>query len=77
MSNDDEERPPHKKDRFTLPMDEGLHDEARKKAGSDSRLRAILRGFLRLWANDEYPDIPDDVIDQEMRRAQKIPRKKK
>ncbi len=77
MFDDDEERPPHKDDQLNVPMDAGLHDRARKKAGGDSRLRAIIRAFLDLWSSGEYPDLPDDVIEKHQRRAQKIPRKKK
>ncbi len=75
--SDDEERPPHKDEEFNIAMDSGLHDDARKFAGSDKRLRAMIRAFLRLVTMGEYPPIPEDAIQQELRRAQKVPRKKK
>ena len=70
-------RPPHKKDQFTISVDEALHTAARDKAGSESRLRGVLRAFMSLWSSGAYPDLPEEAIAAQMRRAQKIPRKKK
>ncbi len=77
MSQDDE-RPDYRAERFTVPMSSEDYEAAVKKAGSPSRLRALVRAFLRLWSSDEIPEVvPDDLINFEMRRAQKVPRKKK
>ena len=70
-------RPPHKKDQFTISVDESLHESARAKAGSASRLRGVLRAFMSLWSSGAYPDLPEEAVQAQMRRAQKIPRKKK
>ena len=70
-------RPPHREERFTLAMDADLRERASEKAGSGSALRAIIRAFLDLWSSGAYPDLPDEAIAVQMRRAQKIPRKKK
>ena len=70
-------RPPHKNDQFTISLDEALHTAARDKAGSASRLRGVLRAFMSLWSSGAYPDLPAEAIAAHMRRAQKVPRKKK
>ena len=70
------ERPPKKDRNFSVPIDRDLEQRAVKKAGSSSALRRVLRAFLFLWVEGEYPDPPNDVIEQTSRRAKKTPRKK-
>ena len=70
------ERPPKKDRNFSVPIDSDLEKRAVKKAGSSSALRRVLRAFLFLWVEGEYPDPPNDVIEQTSRRAKKTPRKK-
>jgi hypothetical protein len=72
-----EPRPPHKKNIFSIAADEELIQRARDKAGSGARFHGVIRAFLDLWSSDAYPDLPEEAIAAQMRRAQKIPRKKK
>lgn len=66
----DNKRPEKRKARVEIWLDNELYEQALIKAGgSRKRLRAILRAFLRVWGSDEYPDLPDDVIEQELKRA--------
>ena len=69
-------RPPHKKNIFSIAADEELIQRARDKAGSGARFHGIIRAFLALWSSGAYPDLPEDAVAAQMRRAQKIPRKK-
>ena len=70
-------RPPHREERLTLALNSDLLERAREKAGSGTTLRAIMRAFLELWSSGAYPDLPEEAVQAQMRRAQKIPRKKK
>jgi hypothetical protein len=75
-----DKRPPHRNRRFTVPLDDETYEAAVKKATSPSRLRAILRLFLDLWSHDEWPpemDFSEEDIEEQARRAKKVPRKRK
>ena len=55
-------------------VDKDLADQARKRAADEGRtISAILRSFLRVWVDDEYPSPP--IMPSETTRAKK--RKKK
>ena len=73
----DPPRPPHRKKRLTVPMDDETYDKALAKAGALDRLRAVARWFFDLWGSDEWPGPSEDEIQEQLRRAKKIPRKKK
>lgn len=68
---EEDERPATRGNNFTVPMDDEMVEAGVKRAGSKSRLRAVMRAFLFLWVQDEYPTPPDDVIEQQGRRAKK------
>jgi len=73
-------RPPHRNKKLTIAFDDEVYDQAVEKAGSLARLRAIFRLFANLWGSNEWPpemDFQDSDIEEEMRRAKKVPRKKK
>lgn len=66
----DNERPKKRKLRLEVRLDSELYEQALSKAGGDrSRLLAIVRALLRVWSSGEYPELPDDVIEQELKRA--------
>lgn len=66
----DNERPKKRKLRLEVRLDSELYEQAINKAGGDrNRLLAIVRALLRVWSSGEYPELPDDVIEQELRRA--------
>ena len=57
-------------------IDPDLADEARKRAVAEGRsISAIIRSFLRVWVDDEYPSPP--IMPDETTRAKKRRRKKK
>ena len=68
---EEEERPGERDNYFTLPLENQMVEAGVKRAGSKSKLRAVLRAMLFLWVQDEFPTPPDDVIEQQGRRAQK------
>jgi hypothetical protein len=80
-------RPPKRKARIDVPLDPQLLDEARKKAGKlpdpdpkkpsspESKLRAAIRSFLRLWVEGELPDPDPETFEQEKKRAKKRSKK--
>lgn len=74
--SDDQQRPPKKRARIDVPIDQPTLDDARKKAGSLRRLRAVIRALLSFWLTDEYRLSKDDIAEHE-RRAKKVSRKKK
>ncbi len=79
MSNETP-RPPHRKRKVTINLDDESYSRAVKKAGALARLRAIIRLMVGLWGSDEWPpsmDFSEGDIADEMKRAQKVPRKKK
>lgn len=66
----DNERPKKRDLRLGIRLDSELYEQAISKAGGDrNRLIAIVRALLRVWSSGEYPDLPDDVIEQELKRA--------
>jgi len=75
--DDSQSRPPHRVAQFTMVLDPDLLQRARAKAGPGARFHGVIRAFLDLWSSGAYPDLPEEAIAAQMRRAQKIPRKKK
>jgi len=70
-------RPKPRRKRVEVNLDDETYQEALGKAGGDpSRLRAIIRSLIRVWASGEYHDPPDVMVDQEMKRARGGGRKK-
>ena len=66
----DKKRPKKRKSRISIRLDDELYEQALSKAGGDkNRLLAIVRALLRVWSSGEYPELPDDVIEQELKRA--------
>lgn len=64
-------RPPPRDNNFTVPLDDEMLESAVRKAKSPSKLRAVIRSFLFLWTNNEYPEIPEDLLARQEMRAQK------
>jgi hypothetical protein len=72
-----EPRPPRRDKRIDVPVDPDTYDRALKKAGKLSRLRAVIRAFLDLWADNEIQEVPEEEIVKQERRAKKRKKPKK
>ena len=66
----DNERPNKRTKRLEVFIDEEVYEQALKRAHGDKKLlRSILRAWMRVWGEGEYPDPPIDVIELESQRA--------
>jgi len=75
---DDDNRPPKRDKQLNIRVDTPTYEKALARAGgSTKRLRAIMRALFKLWAEEEYPDPPDELMEHDHRRAPGGGRKRK
>ena len=67
-------RPPHRVKGVFVSMDEKFYNAAVRKADNPKRLPALLRALVAMWLRDEYPSSPEELVEQQLRRAPKRPR---
>lgn len=66
-----EEKPAKRSERFDIPVDPDTLQKATKRAKGKSRLRAIMRIFMRMYGEDELGEPNEDLIEQEQKHAEK------
>lgn len=70
-----DEKPAKRSERFDLPVDPETLQRAVKRAKGKSRLRAIMRVFLHLYADEEMGEPNEELIEREQKHADKKPKK--
>ena len=75
---DDDTRPPKRDKQINIRVDAATYEKALERAGgSTKRLRAIMRAIFKLWAEEEYPSPPEELLKHDHRRAKGGGRKPK